>query len=62
MEKYVAPAILESIDPNLYGGIPKSSATLALIGSMLHNWAKATNGTGDSVRVLLFVYRKADLI
>ena len=30
---------------------------------MLHNWAKATDGTGNSVRVLLVDYRKAfDLI
>lgn len=62
IEKYIAPAILETIDPNQYGGIPKSSATLALI-SMLHTWAKETDGTGDTVRVLLFDYRKAfDLI
>ena len=30
---------------------------------MLHNWTKATDGTGNSVRVFLFDYRKAfDLI
>jgi hypothetical protein len=30
---------------------------------MLNNWAKATDGTGNSVRVLLVDYRKAfDLI
>ena len=62
IEKFVAPAILESIDQNQYGGVPKSSATIALI-SMLHNWTKATDGTGNSVRVFLFDYRKAfDLI
>ena len=62
IEKFVAPAILESIDQNQYGGVPRSSATIALI-SMLHNWIKATDGTGNSVRVFLFDYRKAfDLI
>lgn len=62
IEKYVASAILDIIDPAQFGGIPKSSATQALI-SMLHTWAKATDGTGASVRVLLFDYRKAfDLI
>ena len=62
IEKFVAPAILKSIDQNQYGGVPKSSATIALI-SMLHNWTKATDGTGNSVRVFLFDYRKAfDLI
>ena len=44
IEKFVAPAILESIDQNQYGGVPKSSAKIALI-SMLHNWTKATDGT-----------------
>ena len=44
IEKFVAPAILKSIDQNQYGGVPKSSAKIALI-SMLHNWTKATDGT-----------------
>ena len=62
IEKFVAPAILKRIDSHQFGGIPRSSSTIALI-SMLHNWAKATDGTGNSVRVLLVDYRKAfDLI
>ena len=62
IEKFVAPAILKCIDPDQSGGIPRSSSTIALI-SMLHNWAEATDGTGNSVRVLLVDYRKAfDLI
>jgi hypothetical protein len=62
IEKFVAPAILNCIDPHQFGGIPRSSSTIALI-SMLHNWIKATDGTGNSVRVLLVDYRKAfDLI
>ena len=62
IEKFVSPAILESINQNQYGGVPTSSVMVALI-SMLHNWTKATNGTGNLVRVFLFDYRKAfDLI
>ena len=62
IEKYVGPAILKHIDPNQFGGIPRSSSTIALI-SMLHNWAGATDSSGNSVRVLLVDYRKtSDLI
>ena len=62
IEKFVGPAMLKHIDPNQFGGIPRSSSTIALI-SMLHNWAGATDGSGNSVRVLLVDYRKAfDLI
>ena len=35
IEKYIASGTLEKIDPNRFGGIPKSSATQAFI-SMLH--------------------------
>lgn len=62
VEKYIAPAVLSVIDPFQFGGIPRSSATKALI-SMIHTWAQATDGTGNVVRVALFDYRKAfDLI
>ena len=57
IEKFVGPAILKHIDPNQFGGIPRSSSTIALI-SMLHNWAGATDGSENSVRVLLVDYRK----
>ena len=61
-ETYVAPAILNIIDPAQYGGISRSSAIHALI-SMVHDWSKATDATGNTVRVILFGYRKAfDLI
>lgn len=40
---YVGPAVLEVIDPNQFGAIPKSSTTHALI-SMVHQWASATDG------------------
>ena len=54
--------MLKIIDPSQFGGIPRSSATHALI-SMVHSWAEATDGTGSAVRVSLFDYRKAfDLI
>ena len=54
--------VLSSIDPFQFGGIPRSSATKALI-SMVHAWTQATDGTGNAVRVVLFDYKKAfDLI
>ena len=49
---------LEVIDPNQFGGIPKSS-TLHVLASMLNNWTQATDGSGAAVRVVLFDYRKA---
>ena len=59
---YVAPAVLEIIDPSQFGAIPKSSTVHALI-SMIHHWAQATDSTGAAVRVVLFDYKKAfDLI
>ncbi len=58
VEKYIAPAVLSTIDPFQFGGIPRSSATKALI-SMVHTWAQATDGTGNAVRVVLFDYKKA---
>ena len=62
VRNYVGPAILEIIDPNQFGAVPKSSTTQALI-SMMHTWASATDGTGAAVRIVLLDYRKAfDLI
>ena len=56
------PAILSVIDRSQCGGIPRSSATLVLI-NIVREWAEATDGTGDAVRVVLFDYLKAfDLI
>ena len=60
--EYLRPSILKKIGDNQFGAIPKSSTTHALI-SMVHSWAKHTDGTGSTVRVVLFDYRKAfDLI
>ena len=42
IEKYVTHAVLEAINQDQFGGIPKSSATLALI-SIIHTCAKATD-------------------
>ena len=59
---YLKPAVLKAIDKNQFGAIPNSSTTLAPL-SMVHNWLKATDGTGSTIRTLLFDYRKAfDLI
>lgn len=62
VSSHLGPAVLEVIDPDQFGAIPKSSTTQAL-ASMLHQWLEATDGTGAAVRVILFDYRKAfDLI
>ena len=55
---HVAPAVLKTIDPDQFGGIPKSSTVQALT-SMLHHWTQASDGRGSAVRVVLFDYRKA---
>ena len=56
------PSILKKIGHNHFGAIPESSTTHALI-SMVHSWTKHTDGTGSTVRLVLFDYRKAiDLI
>ena len=44
VNKYIGPAVLEVIDPNQYGAIPKTSTLHALI-SVVHTWAQATDGT-----------------
>ena len=49
VEKDIAPAVLSTIDPFQIGGIPRSSATKALI-SMVQTWTQATDGTGNVVR------------
>ena len=50
------------VDPNQYETVPKSSTTHALI-SIVHNLAKATDGNGAFVRLVLLDFRKAfDLI
>ena len=43
VSRYVGPAILEVIDPDHFGGIPRSSTLLALT-SMVHQWAELLTG------------------
>ena len=52
---YIAPAILQIIDPCQFGVIPKSSTAHAIF-SMIHNWAQATDATGAAVRIVLFTF------
>ena len=62
VEQFIKPAILKVVDPNQYGTVPKSSTTQALI-SIVHNVAKATDGNGALLRLVLLDFRKAfDLI
>ena len=58
VEEHLKLAILKKIGDNQYGAIPNSSTTQALI-SMVHSWTKYTDGTGSTVRVVLFDHRKA---
>ena len=60
--EHLRPSILKKIGDNQFGAISASSTTYGLI-SMVHSWTKHTNGTGSTIRVVLFDYRKAfDLI
>jgi len=60
--QYVKPAVRSVLDSSQYGAIPKSSTTLALL-EMLHVWCQATDGNVDTIRTVLFDYKKAfDLI
>ena len=62
VEHFVKPAVLQRIDPNQFGTIPKSIPTYALL-SMLLSWTYSTDGNGATVRVILFDFKKAfDLI
>ncbi|KAK2555873.1 putative RNA-directed DNA polymerase from transposon X-element [Acropora cervicornis] len=47
---YVGPTILKVIDPNQFCAIPKLSTAQALI-TMVHEWARATDGTGAVILV-----------
>ena len=59
---HVKPAVLEQIGKDQYGCIPHSFTSHALI-NMIHQWTKATDGTGASVRVFVLEYKRAfDLI
>ena len=58
VEQFTKPAILKVLDPIRYGTVPKSSTTHAL-NSIVHNLAKATDGNGALVRLVLLDFRKA---
>jgi len=59
---YIMPAVLNNLDTNQYGAVPKSSTTFALL-DMLHDWSEGTDGNGATIRTILFDYHKAfDLI
>ena len=62
VHEHVKPAILKKLGSDQLGCIPGTLTIHALV-SMFHNWAKATDGAGNDVRVLVMDYRKAfDLI
>ena len=58
VEKELRLAVLKILDPNQFGIILGSSTSQALI-KMIHRWTEATDGSGASVRVVLFYYQKA---
>lgn len=58
VDKHVKPAVLEMIDQNQYGVIPKSPAIMALI-YILHQWYLETDGNGSVIGTILFDDRKA---
>lgn len=54
--------MLKKIGDSQFGSISNSFTTHALL-SMVHSWTKYTDGTGSTVKVVLFDYGKAfDLI
>ena len=62
VEEHVRSEVVKKINGHQFGCIPNSSTTQALL-SMVHFWTKHTDGTGSTVRVVLFDYKKAfDLI
>ena len=54
---YIMPAVLDNLDMNQYGAVPRSSTTFALL-DMLHVWSEGTDGNGATIRTILFDYRK----
>ena len=62
VEQFIKATIFKVVDPNQYATVPKSSTTHALM-STVHNLAKASNGNGALVRLVLLDFRKAfDLV
>jgi hypothetical protein len=62
VDQNATPSVLAKTDPRLFGTVPRSSITEALV-SMTHTWTNATDGNWATVRVFLFDFKKAfDLI
>lgn len=57
VQLFVKPAVLKRIKPDQFGCVPNS--TVHALISMVHNWSKATDGSGADVRVFALDYRKA---
>ena len=60
VETYIKPAVLDILDPQQFGAIPKSSSTQALI-SLLHKMYVSTDGNGAANRVVLLDFRSLRL-
>ena len=58
VQSFVKPAVIKKVDSRQFGAIPGSNTTQALI-SMLYSWNKATDGSGATVRAVLFDFKKA---
>ena len=62
VKDFVKSGVLKKVDINQFGTIPNSCRTHALV-AMLDSWCHNTDGTGSTVRVILFDFKKEfDLI
>ena len=57
VDTYVKPAVLEWIDLQKFGAVPKSSPMHALI-SMLHSWLESTERNGATTTAVLLTFAK----
>ena len=53
MYNYIKSSVLNDLDMNLYGPLPKSSTMLALL-DMLHDSSRGTDGKSATRRTVLF--------
>lgn len=53
VRNHVGPAVLDIINSNQFGAIPKSSTIRQALISMVHDWAKATDRNGSAVRIIV---------
>jgi len=54
---YIMPTVLNNLDMNRFGAVPKSSTTFTLI-DMLHDLTKGADQNGATIRTILFDYRE----